>query len=166
MSVNAVLDKLKEHNAGVIGCLATHGAESYHNLSAPYELVDAQTVSEEASQVFELMDSLEDPTAEFEEFFLEMKSHSVFAHRLDDGVLVVLNKRVDRAVFRRLKVGVNLFIKPLKRELVKPPEPVAPPPVEPAPAPQAQAQTQAEPVTEDDGAGRRKKKRFYRGIEY
>lgn len=145
MSVETVLNKLRDHNDGVIGCLATHGDASYHNFKDPYEVVDAATVGEEAQQMFELMDTLSNPETRFDEVFLEMNQHSVFAHRLEDGVLVVLNKRVDRSVFRRLKVGVNLFVKPLKRMLD---DPDAPPPGGDTPKKEV------------------KKQRFYRGVAY
>lgn len=154
MSVEVVLDKLKEHNVGVIGCLATHKGQSYSNLKDPYELVDASAVGEEALQIFELFDALDGPEANIDEVFLEMRHHSVFAHRLDEGVLVVLNKPMERTVFRRLKVGVNLYLKPLKRQLAG--EGAA----EPAAA--APASNEAAPAS----PGRQKKKRFYRGVEY
>ncbi|MEL7464443.1 MAG: hypothetical protein AAFN79_10275 [Pseudomonadota bacterium] len=161
MSVETVLDKLREHNVGVIGCLATHGGASYSNLKEPYELIDGQSVGEEARQIFELFDGLEAPEAGIDEVFLEMRHHSIYAHRLDDGVLVVLNKPMDRSVFRRLKVGVNLFVKPLKRELANGEAPA------PAPAAKVAAPVSAEPdQVETAPSGAKKKKRFYRGVEY
>ena len=156
MSVETVLNKLREHNVGVIGCLATHGGASYTNLKEPYELIDAKSVGEEAWQIFELFDGLSAPEAGIDEVFLEMRHHSVYAHRLEDGVLVVLNKPMDRSVFRRLKVGVNLFVKPLKRELENGDAPVA-----------AGAPAQAQPdQVETAPSGPKKKKRYYRGVEY
>lgn len=175
MSVNVVLDKLSAHNDGVIGCLVTHGDQIHHNFADPYSLIDAETVGEETSQMFELMEALEDPNPEVSEVFLEMPNHSVFARKLDDGVLVVLNRPVDRRVFKRLKVGVNLFVKPLKRALdapqaaataapVAPPSPAAPNPTadpsETAPPLAADAAEPAEPRRV------KKRKRFYRGVEY
>lgn len=160
MSVNVILDKLCAHNDGVIGCLVTHGAATHHNFADPYSLVDATAIGEEANQMFELMDALSDPEPDVNEVFLEMRSHSVFARRLDDGVLVVLNKPVDRRVFKRLKVGVNLFVKPLKRALEMPQE--APAPAAPAPAPAAAEEPASAPAKPT--APRRR--RFYRGVEY
>ncbi|MEM8753017.1 MAG: roadblock/LC7 domain-containing protein [Pseudomonadota bacterium] len=155
MSVNVILDKLCAHNEGVIGCLVTHGQATHHNFADPYSLVDAEAIGEEASQIFELLETLENPEPEVSEVFLEMPNHSVFARRMDDGVLVVLNKAVDRRVFKRLKVGVNLFVKPLKRELTSPS----------APAPRTAAPAQEAPSAGGDDAPKRPR-RMYRGVEY
>ncbi|MEL6794446.1 MAG: hypothetical protein AAFP78_13380 [Pseudomonadota bacterium] len=157
MSVETVLDKLREHNVGVIGCLATHGSSTYTNLKEPYELIDGKSVGEEAQQIFELFDGLSAPEAGVDEVFLEMRHHSIYAHRLEDGVLVVLNKPMDRSVFRRLKVGVNLFVKPLKRELQNGDAPAAV---------SAQAAAAPQPDETPAAATPAKKKRYYRGVEY
>ena len=142
MSVKAVLDKLAEHNSDVIGCLATHGGETYSSLKASYAMVDAASVGEEAHQMFELFDALDDPRTAMDEIVMEMRDHSVFARRLDDGVLVVLNKPVERKALRRLKVGFNLFVRPLKRELA------------------------AEAAERRAAATSKRTRRIYRGIEY
>ncbi|MEM7545785.1 MAG: hypothetical protein AAF367_09640 [Pseudomonadota bacterium] len=145
MSVKEVLNKLTEHNAGVIGCMATRSGQLHHNLKDAYALIDMSMIAEEAEMMFTLLDDLDEPPTDAQHVFLEMPGHSVFAKRLDDGVLVVLNRPIDRRVFKQMQVGVNLFVKPLSRAL---------------------ASDEAEPSAEAAAPKPGKKRRFYRGVEY
>ena len=117
MSVENVLDKISSHNGDVLGCVASKGAEVYSNLPEMYELVDAAAVSEYAEIMFEATDALETEHDAFNQLFLEYAGHSIFARRLDDGVLVLVNKPIERSSFKKMQVGVNLFMKPLKRAM-------------------------------------------------
>ncbi len=117
MSVETVLSKITTHNSDVLGCIATHGDNVHHNLPDLYELVDTDAVTEYAANMFTATDALETDQTPFDQLFLEYGGHSVYAKRLDDGVLVLLNKPIEKANFKRMQVGVNLFIKPLKRAL-------------------------------------------------
>lgn len=167
MSVEAVLDKLTDHNEGVLGALVTSGEAIHHNFRDIYAVADAAAISEEASQMFELLDGLGEPEGEFNEVFLELSDHSVFAKRIEDGVLVVLNKPVDRRVFRKMQVGVNLFVKPLKRALDAEPEKTADPAVKAAEAVgEALRSSETETPEPAPRPAPRKKRRFYRGVEY
>ena len=117
MSVETVLDKISNHNSHVLGCVAAHKGRVHHNLPGLYELVEANAVSEYASIMFEATDALETGQDAFDQMFLEYEGHSIYARRLGDGVLVLVNEPMQRANFRRMQVGVNLFIKPLTAAL-------------------------------------------------
>ena len=64
-----------------------------------------------------LTDGLETGQDPFDQLFLEYEHHSVFARRLDDGVLLLLNKPMERSRFKKVQIGVNLFLKPLAKAL-------------------------------------------------
>lgn len=136
MSVETVLGKMITHNADVLGCIATHGGKIHHNLPDRYGLVDSEAVAEYASLMFEASDALETDHEAFDQIFMEYDGHSVYARRLDDGVLVLLTDKVSRARFKKAQVGVNLFMKPLKRALAEaetaPPEITAEPEATPS----------------------------------
>ena len=151
MSVETVLKKICDHNAEVTGCIASHGGTVFHELPEMYELIDANGMCEHVENMFTLMDGLETGADPFDQLFLEYQEHSVAARRLEDGVLVLIATPVARADFKKTQVGVNLFLKPLKRALV---EPVATAPAAPEAA-EAPAAKPAAPV-----------KRMYRGVAY
>ena len=117
MSVETVLSKITAHNGDVLGCVASSGGRVYSNLPELYELVDAGAVSEYASIMFEATDALETEHDDFNQMFLEYGDHSLYARRLDDGVLVLVNKPIERTSFKKMQIGVNLFMKPLKKAL-------------------------------------------------
>lgn len=128
MSVEAVLNKISAHNVDVLGCVAKHGDTIYQNLPELYDMIDTNEVTEYAENMFTLTDGLETEHAAFDQMFLEFDDHSIFARRLEDGVLLLLNKSMERSHFKKMQLGVNLFLKPLNRALedVGPPEPPAP----------------------------------------
>jgi hypothetical protein len=117
VSVETVLRKISDHNADVLGCIATHGGKIHHNLPDLYELIDTEAVTEYASNMFTVTDALETEHEPFNHLFLEYAGHSIYARRLDDGVLVLANRAIERAHFKKMQIGVNLFIKPLQRAL-------------------------------------------------
>ncbi|MEM7508313.1 MAG: hypothetical protein AAF415_16390, partial [Pseudomonadota bacterium] len=132
---------------------------------------DAEIVGEYAINMLRLMESLADDAPEFDHLFLEYERHSLLAKKLDDGVLAVLNKPISRLGLTKMEVGLNLYLKPLRRALVEQPEddfepapaqaaPTAAP--EPAPAPQQAAG----PEAPRERPQRPRKRRLYRGIEY
>lgn len=122
MSVQTVLDKLSAHNNGVLGCVATHGEQVHSNLPERYELIDTVAMTERVSLMFQASDELETEHDPFDQVFLEYSSHAVYARRLDDGVLILLTEPMERAQFKKAQVGVNLFLKPLKKALSEAPE--------------------------------------------
>lgn len=155
MSLNSVLEKLSAHNHDIIGCIVSQDEQIVHNLREPYEVVDARAISDRAVNMLDLMSGLEDAAGEIDQVFLEMEAHSVYARRVGDGALVIVNKPMGRNAFKKVKVGVNLFIKPLERAMHSEgvveeeiPLEVAPPAEEPA------APAQKRPV------------RYYRGVKY
>jgi len=154
VSVEAVLNKISKHNDSVVGCLLAANERTYHNLPDVYSMVDFEGVSEYAQSMFDVTDSLEGD--KLDQIFLEFQNHSIYARRIDASVLVLVNKPIPRTVFKKMQVGVNLFVKPLERALAAADsEPVAPQPaeVEPEKAP--------EPQPKKRGLGR-----MYRGIRY
>ena len=117
MSVDVVLDKISAHNSDVLGCVAKHGDVIHANLPEMYDLIDSAEIAEHAENMFALTDDLETDHDVFDQLFLEYANHSVFARRLDDGVLLLVNRPMERTQFKKMQVGVNLFLKPLKRAL-------------------------------------------------
>lgn len=117
MSVQTVLEKLTAHNAGIVGCIATHGTQLHQNLPDQYELLDSDTIAERVNLMFEATDQLETDHDPFDQLFLEYDAHGLYARRLEDGVLVLVTEPMQRAQFKKAQVGVNLFLKPLKRAL-------------------------------------------------
>ena len=111
MSLNAVLDKLSAHNHDIIGCIISQDEKIVHNLREPYEVVDARSISDRAVNMLDLMNSLEGAAGDIDQVFLEMEAHSVYARRVGDGALVIVNKPMGRNAFKKVKVGVNLFIR-------------------------------------------------------
>lgn len=117
MSVEGVLDKMTAHNAHVLGCIATHDGRVHHNLPDGYDLVDREAVTEYASLMFEASDALETDHDPFDQLFLEFEGHGIYARRLSDGVLILLTDPIQRTQFKKAQIGVNLFLKPLKKAL-------------------------------------------------
>lgn len=117
-SVGTVLEKIKEHNGDVLGCVVVSGKSVYHNLPDPYDLLDIRSIGDYACNIFALMDALETGESVFEEAFLEYQGHSFLARALDHGgVLLLVANPVKRGVFRTLQLGVGLFVGPLLRAL-------------------------------------------------
>lgn len=165
MSVEAVLDKITGHNADVLGCIVKVKDTTFHNLPEKYDMVDADAVGEYADSMFTVTGELETGQDGLEQLFLEFTHHSFYARKIDDGILLLLNKPIQRRAFKKMQVGVNLFMKPLKRALDETDEP----PVAPAAAaPEQAAPVEAAPEEppENDPQPRRRGRRFYRGVEY
>jgi hypothetical protein len=100
--------------------------------------------------MFALVDELENTSDTFEQMFIEYEAHSFFVRRLEDGVLLLLNTPIQRNVFKKVQVGVNLFIKPLGKAMV---------------AQAAEPEKTAKQAEQKPSAARRAK-RIYRGVEY
>lgn len=119
-SVETVLTKITQHNDEIIGCIAATDDDLYLNLPDAYELVDSEGMVEHASNVFKLTDSLEMDQNGLDQLFLEFDSHSLYARRLsEDSILILVNDPIRRTKFKKLKVGVNLYLQPLERALQK-----------------------------------------------
>lgn len=154
MSVETILKKICDHNKVVLGCIASHGESVYQELPEMYAMIDADGVREHAENVFTLMDGLESGEGAFDQMFMEFPNHSIAARRLEDGVLVLIAEPISRAEFKRTQIGVNLFLKPLRRALDQPGERV-----ERVVRVQEQAEETRKP-------GVTKHRRMYRGVEY
>lgn len=155
MSLNAVLDKLSAHNHDIIGCIISQDEKIVHNLREPYEVVDARSISDRAVNMLDLMNSLEGAAGEIDQVFLEMEAHSVYARRVGDGALVIVNKPMGRNAFKKVKVGVNLFIRPLEKALQSEGVVEDEIPLEVAP-----------PAEEEVSSGPKRPVRYYRGVKY
>lgn len=158
MLVNDVLDKITDHNSDVLGCIVKAKGVTFHNLPEKYDMVDAEAVGEYAENTFSLTDELGTGKADLEQLFLEFTHHSFYARKIEDGVLLLLNKPIQRRAFKKMQVGVNLYMKPLKRAID---ENDAPPAAE---APPQEAAPEQAPEAKQEP--RRRGRRFYRGVEY
>lgn len=150
MSVDNILQKLVDHNSVVLGCIATHGDKLHENLADQYELIDAGAVAERVGLMFAASDALETEHDGFDQVFMEYEAHGLYARRLDEGVLVLVTTPMQRAQFKKAQVGVNLFMKPLKKALAELPEP-------------------ADETTKEDAEAPQDKSvlgRIYRGVRY
>lgn len=195
MSVEQLLTKIQDYNAGVRGCVFSSGQRVHHSLTGNYEIIDASEFAELADRMLDLGDAAPELDGGTDTAFLEYESHSVFMRRVDEGILVVLTDPMNLTGFKKINVGINLFLKPLSKAL-KEPQPEAQPAAAPAAsgsnpmrlrandpilrqrtaAPEAPAAEAApEPAVEDvpryartepPEAPVKKKKRFYRGVEY
>lgn len=132
--------------------MATHGSQIHRNLPPRYELLDTDSIAERVNLMFDATEQLETEHDSFDQLFLEYESHALYARRLDDGILILVTEPMERAQFKKAKVGVNLFLKPLKKALAE--TPFAP--VEPQP----------EPPTEDPPPSGGMIHRMYRGVRY
>ncbi len=155
MSVEAVLNKISKHNDSVLGCLVSADDKTYHNLPDVYSMVDFQSVTDYAHSMFGVTDDLEGD--KLDQIFLEFQNHSIYARRIDDNVLVLVNKPIPRTVFKKMQVGVNLFVKPLQRALAEPDA--------------AAEAIDAEAADEAEASKKESKKklgfgRMYRGVRY
>lgn len=156
MSVEMVLDKISTHNTDVLGCIAAKGSQVFDNLPELYSLVDKEGVAEHAMNMFAATDALETDHAAFDQLFLEHDGHSFYARRLEDGVLVLVNRPIERAQFKKMQIGVNLFMKPLKAALEQAPD---------GPAPIVATRKEDAPP-EPEPEKRRGLGRLYRGVRY
>lgn len=165
MSLNSVLDKLSAHNHDIIGCIVTQDDRVAHNLREPYEVVDARSIGDRAVNMLDLMAGLEDAAGEIDQVFLEMEAHSVYARRVGDGALVIVNKPMGRNAFKKVKVGVNLFIKPLEKAMKETGVVEEYIPLEVAPAPAPAEAPAPEAAAQPESASKRPV-RYYRGVKY
>ncbi|MEM7057000.1 MAG: hypothetical protein AAF557_05380 [Pseudomonadota bacterium] len=154
MSVERVLNKVVQHNDQILGCILLSSGKVYDNLPERYELVDVLEVAENAESIFELAGTLEAGPNGFDQAFLEFEEYSFFARTLDEGVLVLLTNPIERSAFKKMQVGVNLFMKPLRRELAGQAVPAAP-----------EAESEEVPAKEPKEK-QPLSKRIYRGIRY
>lgn len=160
MSVERVLNKIVQHNQQILGCILLSGGNVHNNLPERFELVDVLEVAESAESIFELAGTLDAGPNGFDQVFLEFEEYSFFARTLDEGVLVLLTKPIERTAFKKMQVGVNLFLKPLRREVAGLSVPTTPKVAE-APAEKVEEAPKEEPKETPSIA-----KRVYRGVRY
>lgn len=116
MLIEAVLDKIVDHNVDVQACILASGDNVYHNLSGAYEVVDPKAISDRALNMLAITELLEDEQCEAGTAFVEYDDHSLMVKSLnDDDTLILINGHMARAGFKKLQIGINLFIKPLER---------------------------------------------------
>ena len=116
-SVEQVLSAIGARNQDIIGCVVVTEQSIYNNLSGSAKAVDVDSIVNYTSNMFEISRALDRKVTPFNQLFLEYAGHSIYARRLDDGVLVLVNKPIERSSFKKMQVGVNLFMKPLLKAL-------------------------------------------------
>ena len=117
VSVDQVLGKIAHHNSDVLGCIAAHDDHIYSSLPEIYDLIDVDAIIEYAANMFAITEVLETGPEPFEEVFLEFQGHSFLVRKLELGTLILVTKPVQRGAFRKMQLGLNLFLKPLQRAL-------------------------------------------------
>jgi|GEM_PF-3404911 len=184
MSVEELLTKVSKHNSSICACVLSHGDQYHHTLTGNYEIIDPEELVELADNMLVLAESAPELGDQGDTAFVEYQNHSVFARRIDDNVLVVLTEPMNMSGFKKIHVGINLFMKPLKKALAEsaaPAEPMVlraepvasrqlratPPKAELHADPAAQVDAPAEADTSETKPEEKpKKKRFYRGVAY
>ncbi|MEM7057002.1 MAG: hypothetical protein AAF557_05390 [Pseudomonadota bacterium] len=117
-SVKQVLRKIAHHNRDVFGCIATYDKATYSTLPEIYDLIDVDAVIEYANNMFVITEALETGDEQFDEVFLEFQGHSFVVRRMRIGLLILATKPIKRGAFRKMQLGLNLFLKPLERALL------------------------------------------------
>lgn len=117
VSVEKVLRKIAHHNSDVLGCIAAFDGGTVSTLPEVYDLVDIDAVVECANNMFVITDVLETGEEPFQEVFLEFQGHSFIVHKLETGMLILVANPVKRGVFRKMQLGLSLFLKPLERAI-------------------------------------------------
>lgn len=117
VSVEKVLAKIAHHNRDVIGCIAAANGQIFSTLPEIYDLIDIDGVVEYATNMFAIMDVLETGEEPFEEIFLEFQGHSFIVRKIDGATLILVTKPIKRGSFRKMQLGLNLFLKPLERAI-------------------------------------------------
>ncbi|MEO0911461.1 MAG: hypothetical protein AAFY59_00505 [Pseudomonadota bacterium] len=162
-----------------MGAVVRANGGIHHTLSGAYEAVDAASLIDQAEQILMLSSTLDAGEGTFQTVFLEYDQHSVFARQMDHGILVLLTAPMQRAGFKKVQVGVNLFMKQLNTAIDTALGPATPSPspspllreglrIDPAdarPRPEKPADERAE-AEADTAEERPRKKRYYRGVAY
>lgn len=117
-SVDEVLRKISHHNSDAFGCLATCDGKTYSSLPEIYDLIDVEAVVEYAYNMFAITEMLETVEETFDEVFMEFQGHSFVVRRLRIGLLILVAKPIRRGAFRKMQLGLTLFLKPLERALL------------------------------------------------
>lgn len=117
-SVDQVLRKISHHNSDIFGCLATCEDRVYSSLPEIYDLIDVEAVVEYAHNMFAITEMLETVEETFDEVFLEFQGHSFVIRKLRVGLLILVSKPIKRGAFRKMQLGMTLFLKPLERVLL------------------------------------------------
>jgi hypothetical protein len=117
MKISQILDKICEQNDAIHGALVRSNDRLYHNFKGLYEMVDVANVADIAEQALMLTRSLEADNNEFNSVFFEYDDHSLLVKEIDAGLFILLTAPMERAVYKKTRVGVNLFIKKLCKAL-------------------------------------------------
>jgi len=119
MPVNDVLAKISERYPDVIGALVINDGYVFHNLTAPYDMVSADTIMKTFADIFEQAAMLAEEGYEFSDMVLDFASHSFIIRVIPDGLLVVLTGPLQRGQLVKLQVGLGLFAKSISDEIAK-----------------------------------------------
>lgn len=156
MSVQDVLNKIGDRYPEVIGALVCHNGNVHHNLTAPYDIVSADTIMETFSDIFECCAPLEEEGYSFGDMVLDFDSHSFIIRVIEDGLLVVLTSQLQRGQIVKLQVGLGLFARSVADALKNETGEAAP--AAPAAAPESAPQVVAKEESKGFGIGFLKKR--------
>lgn len=130
MHVTEVLDKISQHNAPVIGCIASAKGQLFQNLNG-YDL-NCATIAEKVRDILEFSAlTCEDSADPFESIMIEYDGHSLVVNRMQDGILIVISEHLQHGAFKKLQVGLTLQSRMLDKALAEMPAPMSlPVPIE------------------------------------
>lgn len=126
MSVEQLLAKVQTHNTGVRACILSSGNALYHTLVGNYEVIEPGEFVELADRMLELADAAPELGDGSDTAFVEYDNHSVFVRRVGEGVLIVVTDPMNMSGFKKINVGINLFLKPMMKALGEMPDVAAP----------------------------------------
>ncbi len=121
MQVTEVLDKISEHNAPVIGCIAAAKGQVFQNLNG-YDL-NCALIADKVRDIMELSALAGEEGADpFETVMIEYDGHSLVVNRMTDGLLIVISEHLQHGAFKKLQVGLSLQARMLDKALADMPD--------------------------------------------
>lgn len=111
--VKQILDKICAQNDAIHGALVRSHNKLYHNFTGIYEMIDIANVTDLAEQALMLTRSLEAGNNAFNSVFFEYDQHSLLVRQIDGGLFILLTAPIDKAIYKKMKIGTNLHIKKL-----------------------------------------------------
>jgi len=111
MSVRTTLNKLRKHNSAIIGGIVRAHGIAYNNLEGIYQMVNMHGLADYVEQILELTASLESDGDIFETTIIEYENHSLMIKPIESGVFILITHPLNSAGFKKMQIGVNLFMK-------------------------------------------------------
>ncbi len=179
MSIEATLEKIATKVDGVLAAVLVHEGGVVAHLDGPYSVLPQDDIADLAISAFAMIDEVETVTGGAKSIAFEFENQSLLIRRIEQAVLLLILEPLREAQMRKLKVGVNVFLKPIKTLLedMPPPERAVSDmraktlrakrfePEDLLPREPEEPLSLEQPVRAEEKP-EKKKKRFYRGIEY